>query len=108
MADLVDEDRERAIHDVLAPSRRRPRSPRWLWIAALVVGVACAAAFVVALVWGGDAASTGPAPATTRNGLGFASGLALGVGLGLAIGWFAARRQSVSADDAGHSSRNRP
>ncbi len=101
--DLVSEaDREREIQAVLASSRQRPSSPRWLWITAIVIGIACAVAFIVVLARGGDASSTTPTTGPTGGGgVGFPTGLVLGVGLGIAIGWFAARRDH-------HSSRNSP
>jgi hypothetical protein len=104
-----DDDRERAIEAIVAPSRQRPATPRWLWITALVVGAACTVAFVIVLARGGDATSTGAAPAATGvTGHGFATGLALGIGLGIAIGFLAARRPQSSATAADHSSRSRP
>ncbi len=104
---VADEEQERAIAAVLASSRRRPSSPRWLWVVALVIGVGCAIAFVVAMVRGGDGASGTDASAPT-SGSGFPAGLALGAGIGIAIGWFAARRaQSADAGES-HSSRSRP
>ncbi len=105
---VPDDDRERAIAAVVAPSRPRASSPRWLWALALLIGAGCAVAFVVAMVRGGDASSGASAPATT-GGSGFPAGLGLGVGVGIAIGYFAARRAQPPADAAAsHSSRKRP
>ncbi len=106
----IEEEKERAIEAVLASSRKRLSSPRWLWITASLIGLGCAIAFVVAMVRGGDAASGQPSP-SPASGSGFPTGLALGVGVGIAIGWFAARRGQSSAtgtEAAGHSSRSRP
>jgi len=106
---VADDDRERAIEAVLAPSRQRPSSPRWLWTMSLVIGVGCAVAFVIALVRGGDAASSTTSPTSGGgSGSGFPTGLALGLGVGIAIGWLAARRGQASAERASHSSRSRP
>jgi len=101
---VADDDKQRAIDAVLASSRKRPSSPRWLWATALLIGLGCAVAFIVAMARGGDATSSTGTPAPT-SGSGFPAGLALGVGVGIAIGWFAARRQSA---DASHSSRKSP
>ena len=101
---MPEDERERAIEAIVASSKHRPRSPRWLWSVALVLGVGCAIAFAVALLRGGDgAASPSTHPATSGGGL--TTGVVLGVGVGIAIGWFARGRQSAGAD---HSSRNRP
>jgi hypothetical protein len=108
---VADDEKERAIEAVLASSKKRPSSPRWLWITASLIGLGCAVAFIVAMVRGGDAGSSGAAPSPT-SGSGFPAGLALGVGVGIAIGWFAARRAqssaSASGDADGHSSRSKP
>lgn len=105
---VTDDDKEHAIAALLAPSRKRTASPRWLWAAALLIGVGCAIAFVVVMVRGGEPTSSGPTP-STATGSGFPAGLAVGVGIGIAIGWFAARRAQSSADAAeGHSSRSKP
>ena len=87
---VADEDRERAIAE-LVPRSRPPATPRWLWITALVLGAAGAIAFVVAALRGGDAASSG-APAPASSGSSFPSGLVLGAGIGLAIGYVLGRR----------------
>jgi hypothetical protein len=105
---VANDDKERAIEAVLASSRKRPSSPRWLWITASLIGLGCAVAFTIAMVRGGDPGSGTPAPSAT-SGSGFPAGLALGVGVGIAIGWFAARRaQSSATGEAGHSSRKMP
>ncbi|CAN5891843.1 hypothetical protein BH11MYX3_BH11MYX3_12210 [soil metagenome] len=99
---MSEADREHEIEAVLASSRQRPSSPRWLWIVAVVIGLACAAAFVIALVRGGDAPSiTGAPPVAGSGRFGFPTGLVLGIGIGIAVGWFAARRDH-------HSSRSNP
>ncbi len=106
---MAEDQREREIQAVLASSRQRPSAPRWLWIAALVIGVGCATAFVVVLVRGGGVPSTTtPTGPTSAGGSGLPTGLVLGVGLGIAIGWFAARRDQSSRTAGGHSSRNSP
>ena len=103
------EDREQAIEQIVERARAvRPRTPRWLWLAGGVLGLAGAIAFVIVLVGQGDSTSaptTGPAEIS--SGRGFGAGLALGVGLGISIGFVIARqlgRQLVRD----HSSRSKP
>ncbi|HET7501679.1 MAG TPA: hypothetical protein VFK02_11765 [Kofleriaceae bacterium] len=104
------DDQIRAILEV-GRQTRKP-TPRWLWIAAVVVGVICATGFVVAML--GERAATSPprpvagAPAAgpasprarTRPGLGV--GLLFGAGAGAVIGVAIARQRR------GHSSRRSP
>jgi len=101
----VAEDREQAIEEIVQGARAmRPRTPRWLWLAGGVLGLAGAIAFVIILVGQGDATpAPGAGPADVEGGRGFGAGLALGVGLGIAIG-FAVARQLLRD----HSSRNSP
>lgn len=99
------EDREQAIEEIVQSARAvRPRTPRWLWLAGGVLGLAGAIAFVMMLMGQGDATSA-PAtgPAEISSGRGFGAGLALGIGVGIAIG-FAIGRQLVRD----HSSRSKP
>ena len=99
------DDREQAIEQIVQSARQvRPRTPRWLWIFAGILGVAGAIAFVIVLVSEGD--PTGPSPASpdpAGSGSGFGAGLALGVGIGIAVG-YAVARQLVRD----HSSRSKP
>lgn len=99
------DDREHAIEEIVQTARQaRPRTPRWLWIVAGILGVAGAIAFVIVLVSEGD--PTGPAAASPDPGggrSGFGAGLALGVGIGIAVGYGIARQ--LVRD---HSSRSKP
>ena len=91
----------------LGRQTRKP-TPRWLWIAASLIGAACAVAFTLAML--GDAGSDG----TTRldrpvrserhegGGSGLGAGLAIGAAAGLVIGFSIARQRRS------HSSRNNP
>ena len=99
------DDREHAIEEIVQSARQvRPRTPRWLWIVAGILGVAGAIAFVIVLVSEGDPAgpsTTSPGPAA--SGSGFGAGLALGVGIGIVVGYGIARQ--LVRD---HSSRSKP
>lgn len=92
------------VEAILASARaQRPATPRWLWITAGVIGIACTIAFIVAMLATGEPSPPpGPGSATPRGGLGFGTGLAIGVAAGVAIGFAIARQLR------GHSSRNRP
>jgi drug/metabolite transporter (DMT)-like permease len=95
----------------LGRQTRKP-TPRWLWIAASVIGAACAAAFAIAML--GDHGSERPASRPTRlerpapserppdGGSGLGAGLAIGAAAGLVIGFSIARQRRS------HSSRNSP
>jgi len=103
----VADDREQAIEEIVQSARQvRPRTPRWLWILAGVLGMAGAIAFVIVLVSEGDptgAPLASPDPAGSGSGSGFGAGLALGVGIGIAVGYGIARQ--LVRD---HSSRSKP
>ena len=101
----VADDREHAIEEIVESARQvRPRTPRWLWVVAAILGIGCAIAFVIVLLSDGDpTASTTASPDPARSGSGFGAGLALGVGIGIAVG-YAIARQLVRD----HSSRSKP
>jgi hypothetical protein len=101
----VAEDREQAIEQIVDSARQaRPRTPRWLWVAAGLLGLACAMAFVIVVVSDPDPSGpSAPSPDPASGGRGFGTGLVLGVGAGIAIG-FVAGRQRVRD----HSSRKSP
>jgi hypothetical protein len=99
----MSEQREQAIEAIIEAARRtRTPTPRWLWILAAVIGIGCAAAFVIALVSGGDGTSHPPPAARGNTGVGFASGIAIGLAAGIAIGYAIARQVRD------HSSRSKP
>jgi hypothetical protein len=79
---------------------RRP-TPRWLWVAAGIVGTLCAIGFVF-LVLGAPAARSPHAVNRSQTGSGLGTGLAIGAGVGIVIGFVIARQR------ADHSSRNSP
>jgi len=85
--------------------RTRKPTPRWLWIAAGIVGVICATGFAVVML--GDAEPADPPVArrsssSSSSGGGLGTGLVIGVGGGVAIGFALARQRRD------HSSRSRP
>jgi formate/nitrite transporter FocA (FNT family) len=99
----VDDDPSRSakIAAILNEARKTRRAPsRSIWIIASIIGVACAIAFVVLMLSGGEAAKPKPA-ASEPHGFGFTAGLALGIIVGAAIGFAVARQRD-------HSSRNKP
>jgi drug/metabolite transporter (DMT)-like permease len=82
---------------------RRP-TPRWLWIASVIVGVICATGFAVAMLQGRDAppARGAARPPAGPAGAGLGVGLSIGGMAGLAIGYVLGRQRRD------HSSRNSP
>ena len=94
--------REAAIAAIAERGRGvRKAAPRWMWIAALVVGGIAAIGFAIAMLSDDAPAAGRSAPrAVEHSGLG--SGLVLGAAIGIVIG-FAIARQRRS-----HSSRNNP
>jgi hypothetical protein len=99
--------------------RTRKPNPRWLWVAATVVGVVCAAGFVVAMLGTPGASGDPPGAAASdppgrlprhspgrsvdgRAGWGLGTGLVLGVGAAIVIGGAVARQRRR------HSSRKIP
>jgi hypothetical protein len=89
---------ERILDEVRA---RRPRTPRWIWILALVVGVPCLVAFGYAML-GGAAGTPNRTQLTEGRGMGFGVGVIVGLAAGIGIGLAIARQRRD------HSSRNRP
>ena len=87
----------------------RTPTPRWLWIAAAVVGGICAIGFTAMLLWGQEPPSQAPGLAPSQSierrpaaGSGLGIGLAIGLGAGIMIGFSIARQRRR------HSSRNSP
>jgi hypothetical protein len=89
--------------------RTRKPTPRWMWIAAMLVGVICATGFAVVML--GDREPPRRLPdqrpehlvgGRSVAGSGLGIGLVIGVGAGLVIGFSMARHRR------GHSSRNSP
>lgn len=82
----------------------RTPTPRWLWIAATIVGAVCVICFMVVMAGDPEIPSDPPSRPIDRpaasSGLGI--GLAIGVGVGIAIGF------SIGRQRRSHSSRNRP
>ena len=85
--------REEAIDAIAEQARaRRSRPSRRLWMLSLIVGVGCAAAFVIALVSEGDAPPATAPRSSSRTGLGFGAGVVVGVGAGALLGFAVARQ----------------
>ena len=106
--------REDDIRIILELGRRtRTPTPRWLWIAAVVIGAVCAVCFTAMMLGGREPPSQSPGPGPSARpshpveqrpgtGSGLGLGLMIGTGVGLVIG-FSIGRQRLS-----HSSRRRP
>ena len=80
--------------------RTRKPTPRWLWIAAGVVGTLCTIGFVLLVL--GEPAAVPHTVNRSQTGSGLGTGLAIGAGVGIVIGFVIARQR------ADHSSRNSP
>jgi hypothetical protein len=83
---------------------RKP-TPRWLWIAALVIGSVCTTGFAAAMLAAREPAIARPAWRPERapaSGPGLGIGLAIGAAAGLVIGF------SIGRQRRDHSSRNNP
>jgi hypothetical protein len=95
-----------SIEEILEAGRRtRQAVPRWLWLAAAVIGVICTTGFGV-MILGGAEPSVHPVGRRSEPGrdagAGFGTGLGIGAGGGVAIGFALARQRRD------HSSRRRP
>jgi hypothetical protein len=94
-------DRDDEIEAIVEIGRRtRKASPRWLWIAAAIVGVICATGFAVVVLADAEPANH-PVDRRDEPRAGIGTGLLLGAGGGVVIGFALARQRN-------HSSRNRP
>jgi hypothetical protein len=93
---------EAAIESIVAIGRRtRKPTPRWLWIAAIVVGAIAAGGFAAAMFAEPEPSSTGHID-RSPTGAGLGSGLLIGVAIGIVIGFAIARQRRD------HSSRSSP
>ena len=92
---------EKTIEDIAAVGRAtRKRPSRGLWVAALVIGGACAVAFAVMMLVDSGAPTHETAP---RHAGGFSNGLFIGIALGVVLGWALGRQRRAS-----HSSDKTP
>ncbi len=85
--------------------RTRQPTPRWLWIAAAIVGVICVVCFAVMVLGDREPPRQSPSNLAERRpeaGAGLGDGLVIGAGGGIVIG-FALGRQRRR-----HSSRKSP
>jgi hypothetical protein len=91
---VSDREREIEIEAIVKVAREaRPRNSRTMWIAGLVIGAICIAAFVAIFAVDGGSSST--APVRVRENSRFATGIAIGVAVGIAIGYALARRKQA-------------
>lgn len=97
-----DPQTEAAIAAIAARARQsRKPTPRWMWIAAAVVGALCAAGFVIFMASPGEPPAH-PLARTSDTGSGLGTGLVIGAVVGVVIGFTIARQRGD------HSSRNNP
>jgi hypothetical protein len=102
-ADDKADDKDKAIEAILEVGRRtRKPTPRWLWIAAAIVGVICATGFAVVMLGDAEPADPPVARRSSSGGGGLGIGLVIGAGGGVVIGFALARQRRD------HSSRSRP
>lgn len=96
------EAREAAIAAIRERGRstRKP-TPRWLWIAAAIVGGIAAIGFAIAMLSDGEPSHTSWTPQPSEHS-GLGSGLVIGAAVGVVIGFSIARQRRS------HSSRNNP
>ena len=80
-------DREAAARAIAENAKRaRPPTPRWLWLLALVVGVACVAGLAIGWIEDRHTATLHPlARRAAEHESGFWLGLLVGLGIGVAI-----------------------
>jgi hypothetical protein len=81
--------------------RTRKPTPRWLWIAAIVVGALAAGGFAAAMFAEPQPTMASRAERSPR-GAGLGSGLVIGIAVGIVIGYALARQRRD------HSSRSSP
>jgi hypothetical protein len=81
--------------------RTRTPTPRWLWVAATVVGVICVTCFI-AMMLGSREPPSRPVAQRPAASSGLGTGLVIGAGVGILIGF------SIGRQRRSHSSRNSP
>jgi hypothetical protein len=89
--------------------RTRKRTPRWMWIAAAIVGAVCATGFAIVVLADHEPARDGIAARRepggravgTRDRSSLVVGLVIGAAVGLVVGFAIGRHRS-------HSSRSNP
>ena len=85
---------ERKAREIVEKARAgRKRTPRWLWIAALIASVVCVGALAIGLLTAGDGAPATPHAKIDSTGGGLGTGLVLGLGAGIVIGSLLAVRK---------------
>jgi hypothetical protein len=98
--------REEDIEKIVERGRQtRKPTPRWLWIAAVIVGGVCMAGFAIAMFGKREPMATREAATVeprSAGGSGLGIGLVIGAGVGIVIG------VSIARQRRSHSSRNKP
>ena len=104
-----DAAREAALAAIAERARGvRKAAPRWLWIAAIVIGGIAAVGFAIAMLSRGAPAGSQPAPRGVEQPAAYPAkysgltGLVIGAAIGIVIGYALARQRRR------HSSRNNP
>jgi hypothetical protein len=89
--------------------RTRKPTPRWLWLAATVIGAICAVCFTAMMLGDRERPGGAPRPPASHEveqgpaaGSGLGIGLLIGTGVGIVIGF------SIGRQRRSHSSRKRP
>ena len=94
--------RDEDIENIVERGRQtRKPTPRWLWIAALIVGGVCMAGFAIAMFGKREPMDRSVEP-RSAGGSGLGIGLVIGAGVGIVIG------VSIARQRRSHSSRNKP
>jgi MFS family permease len=118
----VADETEQAIAAISASAKQaRKPTPRWMWLAAALLGIGGAIAFAVAMLTTPDASEPTTDVARGNTGRGFGAGLVIGlvagIGIGVAVGKSHGKRDAqqrecdaeVDARQRGdHSSRSKP
>lgn len=102
----VADETEQAIAAITASAKQaRKPTPRWMWLAAAMLGIGGAIAFAIAMLTTPDASGPTAEVARGNTGRGFGAGLVIGLVAGIGIGVAIGRSRAQRGD---HSSRSKP